>query len=513
MHKPTMLGLAVVGAVLASGSMAAEKPEVEALQTSIGPAVCTVSVENAWSVSQAVASGWLLGDGKFAITDLGALKHRGAAKVTLRFADGTSATATQFGMADPSLGLVALRLEGSAGTRKGLGLASEPPNTASPLLVATTGFAWGDQLTVKNGRLMRGPRIADVATRSGTQTPAGVDAFLKIEGDRLSAASGAPVTDAGGTVLAVRLDVAAKGMTSVLAMPASTLRETLLASGAQLKPLTDLPETLWPVKILRLPGEPVTQEAFLRASQTLNKALVCDRCRGAGEIDGAWAFGRDVTCPSCAGTGVHLDTENLDMLKEWSLEGARVAWAPDVDIRTRSQVRKIGVEVVAHLAVVGRSMRNSWGLLGLLARLNQVRAEPGKPQGIILYAQVKEQVAGPDGEYLLLESFNTGTTAAVRVEDLLGCDGMGPLPGRQVPKKDTWFALAGAVISPFNSGKASGVYVLPFEWAPYVPSLDRGEGEGDRRPEWDRGRWGDHGPGDRGGGPGGRGGGPGGGGR
>jgi len=482
----------------------AEKPEVEALQTIVGPAVCSMSVENTWGVPQAIATGWLLGDGKFAITDLGALKRQGSAKVTLRFTDGGSATATQFGMADPSLGLAALRLEGSAGTRKGLGLASEPPSTASPILVATTGYAWGDQLTVKSGRLLRGPRIADVASRTGAATPTSIDAFLKIEGDRLCAASGAPVTDAAGTVLAVRLDVAAKGMTPVLAMPASTLRESLLASQAQLKPLADLPDALWPVKILRLPGEPVTQDAFLRASQTLNQTLVCDRCGGDGRISG---WGGSYPCPACAATGIQLNTENLDMLREWALQGTRVAWGPDVDSRTRSQVRKVGVEVMAHLAVVGRNIRRSWGLAGALARLYQVRAEPGKPQGIILYAQVKEQVAGPDGQYLLLESFNTGTTVAVRAEDLLGCDGMGPLPGREVPKKDTWFALAGAVISPFNSGKASGVYVLPFEWAPYVPSLDRGDE--DRRPEWDT-RWGDWG--DRGGpgGPGGRGGGPGG---
>jgi len=501
MRISRVLGFAMAGAVLATVGAAADKAETDAPMASVGPSVCTVWVENSWGVVQAVANGWLLGEGKFAITDLGALKRPGAAKVTLRFADGASVTATQFGMADASLGLVALRLEGLAAGRKGLGLASALPSMASPVLVATVGFAWGDQLMVKKGRIARGPRITDVASRAGAQAPSGIDAFLKIEGDRLLGASGSPVTDEAGTVLAVRLDVAAKGMTSVLAMPASTLRESLLASGAQLKPLSDLPETLWPVKIVRLPGEPVRQDAFVRASQILNKALVCERCGGRGKVDASrWLFDRDYRCPVCAGTGIHLNTENLELLREWALQGTRMVWGEDVDSRTRLQVRKIGVEVMAHLAVVGRNLRRSWGLVALLARLNQVRVEPGKPQGIILYARVKDQVAGPDGQYLMLESFNTGTTMAVRVEDLLGHDGLGPLAGRQVPKKDTWFALAGAAISSFNSGEVSGTYVLPFEWAPYVSSLDRAEAN--RTPPWpsDRG-WGSWGG--RGGGGGG----------
>jgi len=93
------------------------------------------------------------------------------------------------------------------------------------------------------------------------------------------------------------------------------------------------------------------------------------------------------------------------------------------------------------------------------------------------------------------------TPAAVRVEDLLGHDGMGPLPGRRVPAENTWFALAATVVSGFNTGETQGVYVLPFEWAPYVPSSGRGEEEDGRR-NWPG--WG--GPGSRGG-PGGRGGG------
>ncbi|MFO8011936.1 MAG: hypothetical protein R6X20_01390, partial [Phycisphaerae bacterium] len=57
----------------------------------------------------------------------------------------------------------------------------------------------------------------------------------------------------------------------------------------------------------------------------------------------------------------------------------------------------------------------------------------------------------------------------------------GPLPGRQVPRKGTWFALAATVVSEFNTGQVQGVYVLPFEWAPYMPEFDPERDRDDRR--------------------------------
>ena len=461
------------------------------LREKVGPSVCTVTIKNAWGIPQSVSTGFLIGDGRFVICDLGALKHRGASRATIGFQGGATAAATQFGMADPVLGLAALGTESGPSALTGLPLAPKLPAFDSPGLVATAGWRWGEELDVTSGRMARGPKIQDVATRSHVATPEGIDAFLRVDGGRIDGASGAPVLDGDGTVLAVRLDVAAKGMLVALAMPAVTLRKSLLSSQPELKPLSDLPEPLWPVDILRLPGRPTNVKEFLRASQTITTAMVCERCKGKGKVDGGrWIFGGDMMCMQCLGTGIHLSAEVYDMLAEWAEQGTRVAWAPRIDERTRSQVRKYGVEMLARLAKVGRNWRR---MLGFLGSVNIVQPKAKMPHGIVLYAQVKEQIDGPDGRYLLLESTNTQSLAAVRVEDLLGHDGKGPLPGRQVPKPNTWFALAATVVSNFNTGEHQGIYVLPFEWTPYIPLPgdrdrdDRGR-EGDDRGRWPFGR-------------------------
>ncbi len=472
------------------------KANPKVLREKAEPTVCTVTVENAWGIPQSVSTGFLIGDGRFVVCDLGALKHRGAKRATLRFQGGATATATQFGMADPALGLAALRVESGLPAQEGLPLAPGIPTFESARSVVTAGWGWGETLDVTASRVVRGPTIQDVASRSRVAVPEGVDAFLRVDGGRIEAASGAPVLDADGTVLAVRLDVAAKGLLVALAMPAGTLRKSLLSTSPELKALTALPAPLWPVDVLRLPGEPTNDQEFLRASRAITTALVCRRCKGTGEVDGRWIFG-DAPCPTCLGTGMHISPEVYDMLAEWAEQGTRVAWAPRINERTRSQVRKYGIEMLARLAKVGRNLRRAVGFLG---SLNLVQPQTKMPYGIIIYAQVQEQINGPDGRYLLLKSLNAQSLAAVRVEDLLGDGGKGPLPGRKVPTPNTWFALAATVVSNFNTGEHQGICVLPFEWSPYIPLPE------DRRR--DEGRW------DRGGGPGGgRGGGPGGGGR
>ncbi len=473
------------------------KADTKVVREKVGLAACSVTIENAWGIPQSVSTGFLLGDGRFVVCDLGALKHRGASRATLRFQGGATVTATEFGMADPALGLAALRVGSGLPAQVGLGLAPELPALESPRVVTTAGWRWGEQLDVTPGRVMRGPKIQDVASRSHIATPEGIDAFLRVDGGRIEGASGAPVLDAGGTVLAVRLDVAAKGILVALAMPAVTLRKSLLSTQPELKALPDLPEPLWPVDILRLPGEPTDPREFLRASQNITKAMVCKRCGGKGRIDPARsAFGGNFPCPTCLGTGIHISADAYDMLAEWAVQGTRVAWAPRINDRTRSQVRKIGIEMLARLAKVGRNLERALGFLG---SLNLIKPQAKMPHGIFLYARVQEQIDGPDGQYLLLKAINTRSTAAVRVEDLLGHGGMGPLPGRQVPKPNTWFALAATVVSNFDTGEHQGIYVLPFEWTPYVP-LPEDRDRDRERDDWDRGRGGGRGGGGRGGG-------------
>jgi len=60
----------------------------------------------------------------------------------------------------------------------------------------------------------------------------------------------------------------------------------------------------------------------------------------------------------------------------------------------------------------------------------------------------------------------------------VGHDDLGPTAGRGEPKVGAWFALAGAVLSRFDTGERRGVFVLPFEWTSYQPA------EGDSHPDW-----------------------------
>ncbi len=508
---------AIVGSIVALAAAGARgapaRLDLAGLKERASPALCAVTVENAWGIPQSVSTGFILGNGRFVVCDLGSLRRRGAARVTLRFVDGATIRATQFGMADAALGLAAVRAGDGEPTRQGLALAAALPALDPGEMVASAGWRWGDQITLTSGRLLRGPKIAEVASRSKVETPAGVDDFVRVDGGRIDGASGAPVLDAEGNVLAVRLDVAAKNMTLALAMPATTLRKSLLSTQPELKDLADLPEPLWPVHVLRLAGEPTDEKVLGRMSQAIQQALVCNTCRGKGKVDtGRWMLGRDIPCPACAGTGIRITPETYEMLTEWAVQGTRIVWAPGVTAQRRMLVRKMGAEMMARMGKVGQAVRRIMGFTGGADLIQPQRAK--MPYGIVLYARIEEEVDGPDGKYLILEALNTRTRAAVRVEDLVGDGGLGPQPGHKVPKAGACFTLAGTVLSTFRTGGArpdatrtdggradatrtdggradgtrtdggradegrlgveQGIYVLPFEWTGYVPPADDG---------------------------------------
>ncbi len=93
------VGVAVtlLAAGWASGQVGPPKFDLQFLRGSAGPAVCRITVENAWGIPQAVVSGFLLGEGRFVVTDLGTVARPGAARARLLFSDGAEAEATEFG--------------------------------------------------------------------------------------------------------------------------------------------------------------------------------------------------------------------------------------------------------------------------------------------------------------------------------------------------------------------------------------------------------------------------------
>jgi len=474
-----LAALALAGLALADGAGAAPATDPAAMKRAVGPAVCRLSVENAWGVPAAVVSGFLLGDGRFIVSDLGAVAQPATTRVTVQFQDGKTAAATQFGMADPGLGLVALRVEAdpseegkadaAATARKGLPLAPELPSLEGGVAVVAVGWQWGDQLTAVVGRLGKGPLIREMAARVRAELPAGVDSFVRMDGARLELASGSPLLDASGTVVAVTLDVMIRDTIASLAIPASSLRTMLLATQPQLKPLSDLPKPIWPERVLRLPGAPPAATEVTRLAAENEKALRCPTCDGTGRVDVFSRFGmgrmgarsRNTICPTCHGEKYAMQRPLLPGISDMVLAATRIAWAPTTDERTRASTRAAVLDSVKSLGGVGDYFVNRLADLTM-----DDLGRSALPRGVVLPCRVRQHVDGPDGPYAILLPLGSETPVAVRVADLTTLGGKGPLADHKDPADQAWIFLAGAVLSRFDSGNDKGFYILPVEWAP-----------------------------------------------
>jgi len=473
-------GLAFVAALAALvhvGSAAyAATIDVAGVKAAAGPAVCRVTVENAWGVPLAQASGFLLGDGRFAVTDLGAVARPGVDRVALRFQDGSTATVREFGLAEPALGLVLLRLPAAAPKRQGLPLATGLPALEGNAPVVVAGWQWGRQFEVVVGRLCKGPLIREVAALTRVDTPAGVDAFVRVEGGRLDGAAGSPVLDAGGTVLAVNLEVPISNVIAVLAIPATSLRSALMTASPQLKTLSELPRPLWPVRSLRLPGAPFTAPAFTTAVANAKSSLTCRKCGGKGKIrdptlsSSYYGYGYGsvmITCPTCSGEAVVLNEAAQKSLEGLAGQGTCAIWAPAMEERARAKVRAAAQDMLITLAGYGRRFQGDLS--------STVGTELGRgnttplPVGTAFRARVLEALDAPDGRYLLLSTqVRMNITFLVRVEDLLAPAGKGAAVRRE-PPKDTWVYLAGVVLALCTTDSGQAYFVLPMEWMP-VPA-------------------------------------------
>jgi len=509
------LGLGAVLASIAVAAPAAAAPASDAanLRNTVGQSVCQVTTLNKWGIPVAYSTGFLLGDGRFVITDLGAVAQPGVARVQLQFIDSAKDEAWTFGLADPALGLVALRVKTEMPTRTGLPLAPTLPPIESVGNVTAMGWRWGKQLDWVSGRLLRGPTIKEVAKRAQVETPSGVDAFLRMDGPRIETATGSPVIDSSGAVLAVRLDVEMRDAGLALAIPASSLRQSLLSAPPELKALAEVPKPLWPLPILRVKGEPPTLQEVLAGAQSLKQSLVCKVCGGKGKV--GRLFRRRVAddegnCIFCQGAGIAVQEGFYPNLVVWAEQATRGAWAPTLDDRARASIRGAGLEVLKSLATSNVQFRRMFGL----ALLGEVlRQNAPKPRGLVVFARVRDIVEGPDGRYFILDAGNPpwdagqaplrgparraagddirpppgkrqrdadagtitpqdpsnpapaaggggGSTVAVRAADLL------PVKGRKEPPQDSWIVVAGSAISDYKGGDYQGWALLPLEWLP-----------------------------------------------
>jgi hypothetical protein len=468
--------------------------DVNSVREKVSPGTCLVTVLNSWGLPVAYVNGFLLGQGRFVVTDLGAVGQPGVASVSFKLWSGVAATAKEFGFADTSTGLVALKIEAESPSPGGLELASEAPPVSTLPTTATVGWPWSKESGVSPGHLIQAPPAKDLAQRCGITAPEGPDVFLRVEGVRFEAASGAPIVNAQGAVVAVRTDLAGRGLAISLAAQAAPFRTALLSAQPQVKPLSELPKPVWPVRLLRLPGEPPAPAEFAKATQAVRTGMVCPTCNGKPqtqrERDGpghgppGWGWG----CGTCRGEGIAFTAPLKTLLSEMALEGTRGLWAPVADDRTRTVVRATAHEVLKVLTLAAERFQTSMAT-GFWSDMGQWPAGT-LPRGGVFCGEVREAIDGPDGKYVLLKPQRAREVVAIRA-DLLA-EATTKATGTKELLAGTQVALLGAAVGRFRMPAGEhGIYVLPLDWLP-TPGLTVS------MPEFGMPRGFDHG-GDRGG--------------
>ncbi len=469
-----ILAAALVAATLTClpPAQAAAPFDAAAIKTSVGPAVCRIVAANSWGVPTAYATGFLLGDGRFIIADIGVAAQAGAGQVTAEFADGTSLTCKEFGWADPGLGLVALRAGAGDPKRSGLPLAAAVPPLDGSVVVAAQGCRWAGAPELVTGRIWRGAPLKDMASRARIEPPAGPDAFIRMDGGRLELAGGSPVIDPSGTVLAVILDLSVGDVTLFQGMPAASVRAAMMAAQPQLKPLAELPRPLWPSRFVRIPGPPLTAAEITHTFQAVKNAFTCQMCKGTGKVEvdrgrggflGFFSRTHERECPDCGGGKIAYQDSLGLQLGALADEATRTVWAPvGVDERARVAARGAVSDVCKTIAAARFQFQRPYAM-AVADEFAKPATRP--PRGVFLYAQVQRHLDGPDGKYAILGAWRLPKEVAVRVNDLQGGPpGKAPAGPRRDPADGTWVVVGGTILSGYNTGNGEGLFMLPAEW-------------------------------------------------
>lgn len=476
------IGLGVLLGVLAGAGGAvtsaagAGEPDEAAVRARVAPWLCRVTVQNAWDVPLAVAGGFILGNGRFVVTELGAVAQPGAARAVVCFHDGSEVTAEQFGMADPASGLAALYLKPGRRERQGAPVAQEALSVDGGIVVTAVGWDGRNEVGVASGRLGAGPRMAELAALTGASAPPAKWAFFRVGHREIAGAVGMPILGPDGTVVGVRMDVITRGKVAPLVVPSTALWDALFASTPQLKPITEVSQAAWPVPVLRLEGQLLSAPEFARAVQCIKDAVPCRPCASKGytveETLDAYSSYKRVPCKACAGEGIACVEGVYPLLAEMAVECTRLAWAPLLEARSRKAFLTAGLGTLASLASAGPRFQKDWS--------NAVEADWGKksgppPRGIVIHARVTRTVAGPDGQYVLLEESPSGVVVALRATAVGKPAEPGPDGTPAELKQGTWIVLGGVAQSRLGPNAAEGgpawigpkaLCVLPFGWVP-----------------------------------------------
>jgi hypothetical protein len=443
-------------AAIAAGpraARAAETFDLAAARKAAAVKVCRLTVQSETGACLGYATGFLIGDGRFALTDLAAAAQPGAAQADLLFEDGTRAKALAFGMADVALGVAALRVDGDPLPQGGLRLRPGPAAADGSLRVVTAGWQWSE-------RLMAGPTAAQLAVQLGLPVPPGPRAFAGLYGGAVPGTTGAPILDERGEVVGVLLDLAG-GPGGPLVVPAAAVRDAILSAKPELKPLAALPKPLWPTRVRVMAGEPVRPPSVGWAARDLPARVRCGRCAGRGTVSAKRVVGRGMvlgrprpiwglvaeTCPDCQGEGVAVKNDTYQYFGNVALLGTKAWYQPESDEAARASVRESALDLLRGLAKAGPEFRRAFAQAAAEA-LRKGRAAHEFPAGAVLYAQVRETDDGPDGRYIVLAPYQGAPLLVTRT----GAGGAAPNPGKPDPgppwSYGDWIVVAGAVEPP-----------------------------------------------------------------
>jgi hypothetical protein len=426
------------------------------------------------------ATGFLLGDGRFVVTDLASVARPGVAQVTVRFHDGKTAVAREFGMADPAVGLAALKLDQPPQGVGGLALSSAiPGQDGTPVILM--GWKHASTLDLVQGVLKNGTPAADVAAALSVPATGVEGTFLVLHSPRADVAGGAPLLDASGAVAAVLLQV--KGADKTLAVPAGALRSALLGAGAELKPLAQLPRPLWPISVVTVAGEPPSAGQFAGIVRAIKNTSRCAGCRGTGKVTVSKVTGQQriggmvrpivqnvqEPCPKCRGDGVLFSAKLYDQFSAMAAGATQLVCSPDVDANIRTAAAGNGLDLLHTLGKVGGAYRAE-----LIQAGAADLASPAAtlPRGVVVYAQHRGVVDGPDGKYVLLAPHQSAAMLAARSDLLSNPPAKDDDAKVEPPELGDWLVLAAIAEGPVRLGAQQATYVRPFGWV-YGPVLGR----------------------------------------
>jgi len=473
-----MIHLGLVAAVLAAGAavMAAAVdglPDPIEIRKAATPRVCLVQADGPLGLPEAYATGFLMGAGKFVITDLASLARPGVERVTIRFEGGKPIRSDKFGMADPTTGLVAVALEEPMKEPGGLSLSTAATTDAEGLPINVVGWRHGVQVNLTTGRVVNGVTAAEMAERYGVKDPGGEVTFLTLRSPAQTLAVGAPVLDAEGSVVGVMTNVA--GMDTLLAVPAGALRSALLSAEPSLKPLSKLPDPIWPVTVMTLAGEPMNAQEYAGAVRAVKAQSRCDVCRGKGHIMVKKVVGHNRIggmvrpivrqmprqCKKCGGDGIVCGKGLYDYFRRMAEGATRLGANPGTNASVLQAAEANTLGLLSALGKVGRSYREG------LAQ--QAASDLGKgggkfPRGVVVYAQRLETVREHGNQYTVLGPYKSSAPLVVPTDVLDH-----PLGQEKRSKNSTaglgdWIVLAGLARGSVRVSGQRGVFVETFGW-------------------------------------------------